>query len=201
MNFEPPIKKGPAPDRERAREELTYKPREGSGAHWIPTDTPALAVRVLCARGEALRCLFRARVALSWTMSAGGIGVRQPGTTPGELDRWTAQPEHREGTRGGQAGRRTMSGEPGTRKVTGRRDRKSVVLDTMLVFTLDFRSAILYTDSAWQTATKNKDHPYLLHRWSETRAAFGGQSSTRGIGKVYGGFFQNARIIKNFLTL
>lgn len=70
-----------------------------------------------------------------------------------------------------------MSGEPGTRKVTGRRDRKSVVLDTMLVFTLDFRSAILYTDSAWQTATKKQGVSVREHEHSETRAAFLGQSS------------------------
>lgn len=97
--------------------------------------------------------------------------------------------------------RETMSGEPGTRKVAGRRDRKSVVLDTMLVFTLDFRSTILYTDSAWQPATKTRTTRAYYTGGPKLEPPPWGRAHRAGIGKVYGGFLQNARIVKNFLTL
>lgn len=108
------------------------------------------------------------------------------------------KPEHHTGTRGGQPGRRTMSG---TRNVTALRARKDHVLHVMGKMTLDYRCLFSYSAYGWQTATKKQGVSVREHEHSETRAAFGGQSSTRGIGKVYGGFLQNARIVKNFLTL
>ena len=167
---------------------MTYKAREGSGAHWIPTNPPALAVRVLCDRGEGWRRLFRARVSEH---------VNQERRRASQIA-GPRKSEHHTGTRGGRAGRRTMSD---TRKVTALRARKDHVLHVMGKITLDYRCLFSYSAYGWQTATKKQGVSVREHEHSETRAAFGGQSSTRGIGKVYGGFFQNARIIKNFLTL